>query len=137
MRQFRFAPIATATIATATTFTLSLSAAAATLSDAAYEYMQEKYSLELQGDRSSCGYSIDPNDVKVSGDRRVTTVTVTRARNPLGTGCAGVRDFMLMDVDCAQQTGEFLRLSGSGRSARWEGMPMTSDAVATVCQLPK
>ena len=132
MRYVRFIPIATATI-------LSLiagSAAALMPSDAVYGYMNKKYSLELQGDRSSCGYSIDPRDVKISGDRRVTTVTVTRIRNGGGTGCNGVRDFMLMDVNCTKQTGQFLHLKGFGRSAQWKGMEMNQDAVNTVCQLP-
>jgi hypothetical protein len=136
MRHARFIPIVSATIATITTLSLIAGSAAALMpSDSVYGYMKEKYSLELQADRTSCGYSIDPNDVKISGDRRATTVTVTSS-NRGGTGCYGVRYFMLMDVNCDKQTGRFLQLKGFGRSAQWQGMEMNKDAVNIVCQLP-
>ena len=136
MHHAHFAQV-TLTIATVTTLSLIAGSAAALMpSDAAYDYMNEKYSLELQADRSSCGYSIDPNDVKISGDRRVTTVTVTRIRNGGGSGCSGVRDFMLMDVNCVKQAGQFLQLKGFGRAAKWQGIKMNENAVNRVCQLP-
>ena len=135
MHHSHFAQV-TLTIATVTTLSLIAGSATALMpSDAAYDYMNGKYSLELQADRSSCGYSIDPNDVKISGNRRVTTVTVTRANNG-GTICSGVRDFMLMDVDCVKKAGQFLQLKGFGRAAKWQGIKMNENAVNRVCQLP-
>ena len=138
MRHASFVPTVIVTIATATTLSLIAGSAAALMpSDAVYNYMRGKYSLELQTDRSSCGYSIDPNDVKISGNQRVTTVTVTSNRNGRGgNGCYGVRDFMLMDVNCAKQTGYFLELKGFGREAQWQGMEINKNAVNTVCKLP-
>lgn len=138
MRYACFAPIVTVAIVTSTALNLIASSAAALMpSDAVYDYMNKKYSLELQTDRSSCGYSIDPNDVKISGNQRVTTVTVTSNRNGRGgNGCYGVRDFMLMDVNCAKQTGYFLELKGFGREAQWQGMEINKNAVNTVCKLP-
>ena len=124
-------------------------AAMATLpNDNTFNYLNQKYSVELGDDRGACGYFIDPADVYQYGSDRLLTARITAGAN--GTACRGVMMLRLLQVDCQTNQIFALQLEGSGRDAKWRTdeltlYPVQSDvkaegytqkAAQTVCSLP-
>ncbi|XGV99556.1 MAG: hypothetical protein ACAF41_11535 [Leptolyngbya sp. BL-A-14] len=83
-----------------------------------FDYLNQKYTLELGDSRGACGYFIDPDDVYQYGSDRILMVKVSRGA--IGTACGGVLQFRLLQVNCQSNTLRTLALQGGGMDATWQ-----------------
>jgi hypothetical protein len=116
-----------------------------------YKYLHEqKYRKSLGSDRGACEYAIDPSDVYAQGDRRFVTAKVSRGGNA-GTGCRGVLEFRVFEINCQEK--KIYRLirdtTGDPRTRGWLRSPasfsdtsansisnVTTRSVEEVCAMP-